>query len=62
MLMGKAVSGDDRRRARYDQHSVILIPMSTAAVRVLRPLNDDASRQSLAHHVVSHDLIYLSVA
>jgi len=66
MLVGKTVSDDDRRRGRYDQHSVILIPVSTAGVRVLRPLNvfgfDDAPRQSLAHHVVSHDLIYLSVA
>jgi len=60
--MGKMVSDDETvsRGGRYDQHSVILIPMNTAGVRVLRPLSifgyDLAPRQSLTHHLVSCDL------
>ena len=65
MLMGKTVSDDTVSRGRYEQHSVILIPMSTAGVRVLRPLNvfgfDDAPCQSLTRHVVSCDLVYFSI-
>jgi len=65
MLMGKMVSDDTVSRGRYDQHSLILIPMNTAGVRVLRPLNvfgfDDAPCQSLTRRVVYCDLVYFSV-
>ena len=57
VLMAKSVSDDAVSRGRrYDQHSMILVPMNTAGVRLLRPLSvfayDDAPRQSNTHVVL----------